>query len=263
MKILKLTSIFLLLGIRLFAQGSSSAGTDANFATPYLIDMPTAGILDKGLVGVEVNLLPEGVLVSRIQVGVFKNFSFGISYGAGNFIGSGEPNWYKLPGICLRARISEEDERNPAITLGFDSQGKGNYFSRTELGDIDRYKIKSPGFFASISKNFALLGYLSLHGTANYSLERNDGDRDIDLQVGAEKTIGSSISLLAEYDFAINDNSKRSLGDGSGYFNIGVRWSLGNGLTLGVDLKDLLSNKKVQTGAADRALKVEFIKPIF
>lgn len=239
-----------------FAQGS--AGTTANFECVKLIDQPTAGILQKGNVNVDVYLMPQGVLISSIQVGVFKDFSFGISYGAANFIGISNPKWYKLPGVNVKARIINESESFPAVAIGFDSQGKGEYDS-----GLERFKVKSPGFYAAFSKNFKFIGFLSLHGTISYSLERKDGDKDPDLSIGAEKTLGSNLSIITDYDFAINDNSIKSLGDGNGYLNAGIRWAVGNGLTLGLDFRDLLSNKKLTPGAADRALKVEFIQPIF
>lgn len=240
----------------IFAQGT--AGESAKFEYRYLIDMPTAGVLDKGSVGITTDVLAGGVVVAKMEVGVFENISFGISYGAANLIGSGKPNWYELPGVNIRFRIFNETLLLPALTLGFDSQGKGEEFENPK-----RYAIKSPGFFATVSKNFQLLGYMSLHGTVNYSLEKNDGDNFINLVAGVEKTLGSNLSVIAEYDFALNDNSISSLGDGKGYLNIGLRWSIGGGFTLGFDLRDLLQNKKWNPNAADRALRIEYIQSIF
>lgn len=247
---------FLILTSLIYAQGTS--GESAKYEYRYLVDMPSAGILEKGFVGVTNNILPDGVLVAKIEVGVFENVSFGISYGAANLIGSGKPRWYDLPGVNIRFRLIDESLLMPALTLGFDSQGKGE-----ELNDPDRYSIKSPGFFAAASKNFALLGYLSLHATVNYSLERNDGDNFLNFMIGAEKTLGPNFSVVGEYDFAFNDNSTSSLGDGKGYLNLGVKWSPGSGFTLGFELRDLLSNKRFSPHAADRGVFIEYIQPIF
>jgi len=93
-------------------------------------------------------------------------------------------------------------------------------------------------------------------------LEGNDGDNFVDVRTGVEKTLGSSFSLLVEYDFALNDNNS-DFGSGKGYLNAGIRWSPGPGFTVGFDLRDLLSNKASSKNAADRSLKVEFIKNIF
>ena len=240
----------------LFPQGS--AGDKAQYQYRYLIDMPTAGILDKGFVGVSSDILPYGVLISRIEVGVFDNISFGISYGGSNVIGAGNPDWYKLPGVNIRFRIIDESIALPSVTLGFDSQGKGIYFD-----EQNRFAFKSPGFFGAVSKNFAFLGYLSVHGSVNYSLEEDDGDNFVNLMAGAEKTLGPNISLIADYDFTLNDNDTQLFGNGNGYLNVGLRWSLGDGFTIGFDLRDLLDNKRWDPSRADRALRIEYIKSIF
>ncbi|AFH49772.1 Hypothetical protein IALB_2067 [Ignavibacterium album JCM 16511] len=241
---------------QIYSQGT--AGESAKFEYRYLIDMPTAGILEKGMVGVTTDVLPAGVVVAKMEVGVFQNVSFGISYGAANLIGSGKPNWYELPGVNIRFRMINESLILPALVIGFDSQGKGE-----EIENPKRFASKSPGFFAAASKNFQLLGYLSFHGTVNYSLEKNDGDNFLNLWVGAEKTLGSNFSLIAEYDFALNDNASSSFGEGKGYLNLGLRWAIGAGFTLGFDLRDLLQNKRWNPNAADRALRIEYIQSIF
>lgn len=256
MKKYLLLLLFLVPFIKTTSQGTS--GTDAKYEYRYLIDVPAAGILDKGTVGVSLDVMPQGVVISKIEVGAFDNFSFGISYGGSNIIGQGKIDWYKLPGVNVRVRIIDETEAVPAITLGFDSQGKGAYDKQ-----LNRYQIKSPGFFVAASKNFAFFGYLSLHGTLNYSLEREDNDKDLNLSAGFEKTIGKKISFVGEYDFAINDNTGNSLGSGNGYLNIGLRWSVADGFTLGIILRDLLENKKVNSSKADRAIYVEYLKSIF
>ncbi len=239
-----------------YAQGT--AGTDANYEYRYLIDVPSTGILEKGFVGVTTDVMPIGVIITKIEVGVFKNFSFGISYGGANVIGQGTIDWYKLPGVNVRFRVLDETEQYPAITIGFDSQGKGVYYSSQ-----GRFEIKSPGFFASTSRNFKFLGYLNLVASLNYSLERKDGDKDLNFAFGAEKTIGNQFSFIAEYNLGINDNNGGAYGNGSGYLNIGGRFSPGGGLTIGVDLRNLSDNRKFNSGKADRAIFIEYIKAIF
>ena len=235
-----------------------SAGESAKYEYRNLIDMPTAGILEKGFVGATSDILPQGVFIAKLEVGVFENISFGISYGGSNLIGAGSPGWYKYPGVNIRYRLFNESVGLPALTFGFDSQGKGEYFDSSS-----RFAIKSPGFFGAVSKNFAFLGFFSIHGTMNYSLERKDGDNFVDLSTGFEKTIGPNLSIVGEYDFALNDNNSNSYGAGNGYFNMGLRWVMGDGLTLGFDLRDLLNNKKWSPSTADRSIKIEYIKNIF
>jgi len=238
-----------------FAQGT--AGETAKYEYTYLIDMPTAGILEKGFVDVTADIMGDGVLIAYLDVGVFSNLSFGISYGGTNVIGTGSIDWYKWPGINIRVRLLDEKNSLPAITLGFDSQGKGMYFD-----DESRYTFKSPGFFAAVSKNFDLWGFLAFHATGNYSLEGNDGDNFANLMVGAEKTIGSEVSFILEYNFAFNDN-KSDYGTGKGYLNAGLRWSVGSGFTIEFDLRDILQNSTQNSSSADRGLRIEYIQAIF
>ena len=166
--------------------------------------------------------------------------------------------WYKYPGINFRFRLFNESFGMPALTFGFDSQGKGPYFDSS-----GRYAIKSPGFFSAVSKNFAFMGFLSVHGTLNYSLESKDGDNFVNLSLGFEKTIGATLSIIGEYNFAFNDNNTKYFGDGNGYLNMGIRLVMGEGFTLGFDLRDLLNNQKWSPTTADRSIKIEYIKNIF
>lgn len=241
-----------------FLSAQGTGGSNAKFESRSLIDIPTAGVLSKGFAGVSSDIMPFGVVIAKIEVGVFDGFNFGISYGGSNIIGTGSVSWYKLPAINIRARLIDESESFPAVTLGFDSQGKGIYDR-----NLERYQIKSPGFFATASKNFIFFGYLSVHGIVNFSLEREDGDKDLNLGIGVEKTIGEKVSLVAEYDFAVNDNNGSSLGKGNGYMNLGLRWSVGDGLTLGIDLRDLLHNRRILGNSADRGIFVEYVKALF
>ncbi len=240
-----------------FTAGQGTAGESAKYEYRELIDLPTAGILEKGFIGINANMMPAGVMIAQLEVGIFKNLSFGISFGGANVIGNGNVDWYKLPAVLLRVRVLNETTLVPAITIGFNSQGKGIYHS-----EISRYDIKSPGFYAGVSKNFAMLGFLALHATANYSLENKDGDNFVNFGVGLEKTIGSRVSLIIEYDFALNDNNG-DFGSGKGYLNAGLRWSIGSGFTIELDFRDLLKNQQSETTSNGRALRIEYIQGIF
>jgi hypothetical protein len=251
--------LFVILSLTLsnLSSAQGTAGESAKYEYMYLIDMPVAGVLEKGFVNVTADILGGGVLIAYLDVGVFKNLSFGISYGGTNVIGTGSIDWYKWPGINIRLRALDEKSSLPAITLGFDSQGTGMYFD-----DKNRYAFKSPGFFAAASKNFELWGFLALHATGNYSLEGDDGDNFVNLMIGAEKTIGSEVSLTVEYNFAFNDN-KNEFSSGKGYLNAGLRWSVGSGFTIEFDLRDILKNSTLNESSADRGMRIEYIQAIF
>jgi len=231
----------------------SNTGESATVEPTMLIDRPTAGMLGRGSYLVSGIFFQQGGLLFGVSVGLLDRFSFGISYGGTEIIGPNDPTMNPLPGVNVKLRMFEETTVVPAIAIGFDSQGKGPY-----LKGIDRYQIKSPGFYAVASQNYAVMGNLSVHGGINYSTERNDGDRDMNVFFGAEKSLGSSISLLAEYDLAINDNNNEALGRGRGYLNLGLRWSWGKGLIVGFDLKNIIKNQS-NISIGNRTVQIEYV----
>lgn len=234
-------------------QAQSYAGDAATVEPVMIVDKPTAGILKRGMYAVRTNFFEQGGVMVGLSVGIFDNFSFGVSYGGTSIIGSDKIRMNPLPGVQAKIRLVDEGVTFPALAIGFDSQGKGPYVDSTS-----RYTIKSPGFYAAGSKNYSFLGNLSVHGGVNLSLERGDGDKDLNFYLGAEKTIGRDISVYAEYDFANNDNNSKSLGKGKGYLNFAFRWSWGKGLVVGFDLKNVIKNQDhVQIG--DRTLQLDFV----
>ena len=237
--------------------GQGSAGTDAEQELRYLIDLPTAGVLKKGKIALDFEILPLGTLISKVEVSPFRNFSLGVSYGAYNFIGNGNIELYKIPGFHAKFRIFTETRILPSFSLGFNSQGKGSY-----IDSLKRFTTKSPGVFLGITKNYKFLGYLSFHSVINYTLENYD-DENINFGFGLEKTIGPFFSVIAEYDLALNDNSKKSIGKSKGYFNIGFRLSPAGGLTIGADVKDLFDNKNLISNRAGRSLYIEYVSTLF
>ncbi|WP_169304687.1 hypothetical protein [Chloroherpeton thalassium] len=234
------------------ANAQSTAGSSASEEPRYLFNMPTAGVLQRGVYAIEGWAYGGGGSFVSLSVGLSEQLTFGIAYGAGNLIGSGSPDWNELPGVMVRYRIFEEELNFPAITIGFESQGRENY-----LDGANRFERKSPGFFAAATKNYALLGFIALHGGINYSLE-NDDDKDLNFYFGVEKTIGKELSAYAQYDAAINDNNKTALGDGRGYLDMGLRWSLGKGMTIELNLANISDNFK-HLDAASRSVRLEYV----
>jgi len=241
-------------GYHLRAQGT--AGSDARLETRTIIDVPTAGMLRNGAFGLGMEFFQNGGMTLSTSVGIYDRFMFGISYGGTGLIGDEHPTWNPAPGVLVKVRILDETFALPALALGFDSQGKEPY-----LDDPGRYTIKSTGFFFVASKNYEAYGTLSFHGGVNYSLERADGDTDPNLFAGFEKSVGSFLSLLGEYNLGWNDSNHDARGKGRGYLNIAVAVSAGNGLTLRFSFKDLLHNQSEIT-MGNRVFSVDFVNPI-
>jgi len=234
-------------------EAQSYAGDASTIEPTMIVDKPTAGILKRGSYAFRTNFFEQGGVLMGLSVGVFDDFSFGISYGGTDIIGANEIHMNPLPGVNVKLRLIDEGATMPAIAFGFDSQGKEPYVDSTK-----RYTIKSPGFYVAGSKNYSFLGYLSVHGGVNLSMERGDGDKDPNFYVGAEKSIGNNISIFAEYDFANNDNNTRALGKGKGYLNFAFRWSWGKGFIVGFDLKNVTKNQN-NVDVGNRALQMDFV----
>jgi hypothetical protein len=220
-----------------------------------IIDKPTAGMLHRGSYYVSAGFFEQGGVLFGVSVGLIDRFNFGISYGGTDILGTNKPRMNPYPGVNVKVRIMDESTAAPAIAMGFDWQGRGPYFD-----DLKRYVIKSPGFYAVASQNYAILGNLSVHGGINLSTERGDGDKDLNVFFGAEKSLGHDISLLGEYDLGLNDNSANAIGKGRGrgYLNLGFRWSWGKGLVLGVNIKDVLKNQG-DISVGNRTLQLEYV----
>ncbi|MFA6455252.1 MAG: hypothetical protein WCW40_00410 [Bacteroidota bacterium] len=244
----------ILFAITLPLGAQNSAGDAATIEPRFVIDTPTAGLLKRGAFSLESNFFQDGGLMFGVYAGALDRLTFGISYGGVGVIGKTKVTMQKLPGVMIKYRLFDESESMPAIAFGFDSQGKETY-----LDSLERFTIKSRGIFVAASKNYAFMGFLSFHGGVNWSMEKKDGDKDMDVFMGVEKSLGPELSLLAEYDFAFNDSHGRAIGQGKGYLNSGLRWSLANGLTLGFDLKNIVKNQKNVT-FANRTLKVEYVR---
>jgi hypothetical protein len=232
----------------------SYAGDGATVEPTMLIDKPTAGLLKRGSYSVSSNFFQNGGVLVGISVGIFEPFTFGISYGGTNIIGPNKIDMNPLPGMNAKLRIVSESSVMPALAVGFDSQGKEPYLNADTL---KRYTIKSPGVYIAASKNYEILGNLSIHGGLNKSLETDDGDKDLNMFVGAEKTIGRDISIMLEYDFAANDNNY-TVGKGHGYLNFGFRWTWGKGLVVGFNLKNITKNQD-NVNVGNRTLQIDYI----
>ena len=207
----------------------------------HVIDKPTAGVLPRGAFDLGLRFIGGGGVLMDLNVGLSDRISFGASYGGFNVLGADSVNWNPAPGVHVRYQLVSETIGLPGITIGFESQGFGAYIDSTS-----RYFYKSPGFFVVGSKSYSLFERLDFHGGINYSLEDGDGDNDINLFLGTVLAFDPHFEIMAEYDLAFNDSpeSDRTVGDGKGYLNAGVRLNVQNVLYLEFFLKNLLDNQR-------------------
>jgi len=230
------------------------AGSAAKNEPRKLIDIPTAGLLRGGMPAFRMDFHHDDGLQAGFYYGITDRLMFGLAYGGVRIIGTESPDWNEVPGFLVKVRILEEASSFPALVLGFDSQGGEGY-----VGDRDRFTIKSPGLYLVLSKNYNASGFLGFHGGLNYSLEKADGDKDINLFFGIDKTLGSFLSVIAGYSAGFNDNGPNSLGRGRGYLNAGIAASPGAGISIALHFKDLLGNQSHE-GFANRTLRIDFAR---
>ena len=223
-----------------FALFQPGASAQALFdPASYLVDVPTAGVTPHGTVATRGQVFPGGGVELRADLGLWDRGSVGVSYGGVQIIGDGRPEWYPRPGFAARVRVLEESWTFPALAVGIDTRGSG-FWDET----LNRYQFKSRGVFVALSKNYAFLGDLSLHGGASRSFE-DDDDGTPTVFAGFEKSLGSRLGLALEYDLAMNDNRDDGVyGSGRGYLNALLRIRPAPQLELRLVVRDMLENSQ-------------------
>jgi hypothetical protein len=255
MKNLKLIIICILVTCfnanKLFCDGS--AGEKPQYESRYIVDMPTSGVVPKNDFALYTNFFTGGGLMMELTAAPFNDFNMGLSFSGSNIIGSGDPKWQNYPGIQIRWRMIDETLLFPAISLGVNTQGRGQYNTATKA-----FQVYSPGVYAAASKNFSwFLGTIAFHCGITYSFEPARKDRVPNLYLGIEQSLGKSASINFEYNFLTNQNMNKSFSD-RGLLNAALRWSITDGLTLELQARDLLVHQVSATGFM-RSFGVEYI----
>ncbi len=226
-----------------------------------LITVPTAGTLVRGSFVVDMRLQRNGSLTTGLAAGLTDRFMFGISYGASQLIGDQKPTPYPRPEANLKYRLIDETTAVPGVAIGLDTQGFGQYHPADSL---KRYDVKAYGLYAAASKNWRfILGNTGIHGGINYNFtETTDGDRDLNLFVGADMELNPEFSILLEYNAAMNDNNQslRSLAlNKGGFLNAAVRWTFVQHLHIELEFNNLLFDKD-KVDYFNRELKITYIE---
>jgi hypothetical protein len=241
------------------AQWSSSRDRDVSSLETQpprrMIDSPTAGTLRKGSFDTELRAYPDGGMLAILQIGLTDRWQIGISYGGTDVISSNDPSWNPRMQFLTKLQIISETYSFPGVAIGFEDQGFGHW-----IDSLDRYQIKSKGFYVAGSKGYRGSGFTSsIHGGLNYSREDSD-DNDIDFYFGADMVFDNNVGIVSEFDMALNDDrTPRSLGKGRGYLNAGVRWMLLDRIFLEGVVKDILRNRR-DTDTIGRELRLLYFE---
>jgi hypothetical protein len=209
-----------------------------------VVDIPTAGLLARGSYGIDLDVYSEGGVLFEIEVGISRFANIGISYGGIEFIGSGTPDMNPRPEVQARVRILEEDEELPAVAIGFDSQGYGQFVDNRSICNEKRYLVKSRGFYVVGSKNWEVVGPFSLHGGISYSLE-NKLDKSPTIFIGAIKSFSNILDIALELDPGWNDDKGcASIVEHRPYIDAAVAWHVNQALSIAFEVRDVASREK-------------------
>lgn len=239
-------------GIAVFILPLSLSAQGINVPPRYIIDLPNASTLPNASFDVTMRLFPQGGLLAGVNVGLNERFMLGVSYGGINVIGRGKVNWHPFAGANARYRILSESFSFPGIAIGFDSQGHGAF-----VDSLDRFERKSLGFYVVSSKNYQIFDGLSVHLGGNYSLQNNDRDKGLNVFTGAELNVRPELAFMLEYDFGLNDNNGRALGQGKGFLNLGIRYTIKDAVYFEVYVMDILENITHNT---ERVIKLTYLE---
>ena len=196
----------------------------------YFVDQPYPLPPGHGVFNVELRFGPDGGVLCYFNVGIWDRFGLGLSYGASNLVGYGDPEFYEQPGVQIRVLAIEEDAFYPSLFFGFDNQGYGAY--------TDRYNIRSKGLYAQLAKSlgFAKVTIVPSLGF-NYCFESDNG---VDIFSGFMAKFGNSGALLVDYALNLNDPDDQN----KGYLNVGLRLLFYGEMFFEFSLRDLLGNNQ-------------------
>ena len=207
-----------------------------------IILMPAAYTKQKGQYETKIEMEPFKI---KSTIGVTQRLMLGVSYGGEGVIGTKDIDWYPRVEFNIKYRVLDEKEATPAFAAGFSSDGWGKY-----LESHERYLIKSRGFYGVLSKDVNFIGGASLNVGANYSVEGEEESNGFDIFTSIRKNINDELSVIGEYDLALNDSGQDKLGEGRGYLNVGLRWEFAPELVIDFQFVNVLQNFNTETDEA-------------
>lgn len=188
-----------------------------------LIDIETAYTLPRAAYSMGARVVPDGGLVGGMSIGVTPYLMVGVSYGARNVVGSGEPDWDDRVEFEVKLRLAEEYGIVPALAFGFNSRGYGSQI------DGGGYERVSQGFYVAAAKTLPFSEYWQAHFGLSRTLDLEKTDPD--LHIGLTARFSQEFSVVAEYQIGMGrsgDDPRSS----TGYLNLGLRWVFGGQLQL-------------------------------
>jgi hypothetical protein len=196
-----------------------------------LVDFPTAYGLPRGMYSMGIRAVPAGGVIAGLAVGVTDYLLVGVSYGAGNVVGSGEPDWDDRIEFDVKLAFAEEATAIPSMAVGFDSRGYGRQLENGE------YEKSSPGFYISAAKTMPFSEYYRLHVGLSRTLDRDRAKPD--LVLGGTVRFSQEFTAILEYEWGLERDTDEPSGS-SGYLNLGLRWVFADQIEIDLYFRNLV-----------------------
>ncbi len=208
-----------------------SAGQAQSDYPVRLVDFPTAYGMPRGVYSLGMRIVPAGGVIAGLGVGVNDYLLVGISYGAGNVVGSGDPVWDDRVEFDVKLRFAEEATAIPEMAIGFDSRGYGRQLEDGE------YEKSSPGFYITAAKTMPFSEYYTLHAGLSRTLDQDRAKPDV--IIGATARFSQEFTAILEYEWGLERDSDEPEGS-SGYLNVGLRWVFADQIEIDLYFRNLV-----------------------
>ena len=241
----QLTALAALLSVLVLAPPAAEAYGES---FTRLVDLQTAHALPRAAYALGVRVGPGGSLITGMAVGITPYINVGVSYGAGNVIGSGNAEWDDEIEFEIKLRLAEEFDIMPGLAVGYDSRGYGSQV------DEGGYEKASQGIYIAAVKTAPFSEYWQFHAGVSRTLELEKAKPDFFL--GLTARFSQEFSLVAEYSLAV-ERDEEGDGDKTGFLNVGLRWVFSEQLELALHFRNLVG-RSGSPEPSSRALAIAF-----
>jgi len=198
----------------------------------YYLDQPVPVSLKHGEFMVAGRLQSGGGIMTRASVGLFDRLTLGLSYGIDGFFGHGTPSLPPVEAVGFQGRglVLEEGSWNPAMLVGFESQGYDGYDTAGK-----RFITLPPGGYLVLGKTI-WSSRTEISIGANYWPPAYPSGFDGHLAV--REFCFPDWDFILEYDLATNDRPDHYF---PGLLNLAVARTINGNVNLKLALRDILS----------------------
>ncbi|MFH1784167.1 MAG: hypothetical protein ABH868_04645 [bacterium] len=243
---LVLTTVFLIPGFNsfVFAQMPTE-----------LIEIPTAEIISYGNFDLNFRMYGKGDFLTRLSFGALRSVDLGFHLDLGSITGNDEIEM-REPSLRLKIKLYGGNFYFPALAIGYDAQGHGNYIQKGGLladgtvAEEDTYTEKARGIFAVATKEIFFEG-LYVHGGGNVSdLDHIKIPDNLYGFLGVSRQLGDQAILMVEYD-----NIKKFEDEENNRFNIGLSYLMTTQLSLDFAWKNIKKHH-----IPERILRINYVE---